>query len=227
MSAVVRSRAGQLRRSQATRGRILEAATRLFLRDGYLATTMAAIAAEAGVAVQSLYLRFGSKLAILSDALDVAVVGDEQPVPLLERPWVQQLVAAADGPTAVRLFVAQTRRICERTYPLYAVLRAAAASEAGDLLAENHRQRYAGVHAVAELLSQKRGFASALGMDKAADLLYALATEDNYGLLVAERGWTADDWEAWCGDAVTGMLFPMRKPGSRPAPVRAATASGL
>src|SRR5579884_2527585 len=226
MSAALRARPGRQSRARATRARIIAAAARLFVRDGYLATTMSAIAAEAGVAVQSLYLRFGSKLAILSDALDVAIVGDEEPVALLERPWVKQL-AAADGPTAVRLFVAQTRRICERTYPLYAVLRAAAASEAGDLLAENHRQRYAGVHAVAELLSQKRGFASALGMDKAADLLYALATEDNYGLLVAERGWTADDWEAWCGDAVTGMLFPMRKPGSRPAPVRAATASGL
>jgi AcrR family transcriptional regulator len=77
---------------------------------------MAVIAAEAGVAVQSLYPRFGSKLAILSDALDVAIVGDDSPVPLLERPWVQQMLQAGSGPAALRVFVTQTRQICERSY---------------------------------------------------------------------------------------------------------------
>src|SRR4051794_10945634 len=142
MSAELRGRARRQPRGRATRARIIAAATRLFVRDGYLATTMAAIAAEAGVAVQSLYLAFGSKLGILSAALDVAIVGDVQPVPLLERLWVRELAALSDGPQAVLLFVGQLRQILERTYPLYAAVRAASASEAGELLAENKRQRY-------------------------------------------------------------------------------------
>src|SRR5579885_162589 len=148
MSAALRARPGRQSRARATRARIIAAAARLFVRDGYLATTMSAIAAEAGVAVQSLYLRFGSKLAILSAALDVTIVGDDAPVPLLERNWVRSLVETSDGPRAVRLFVEQVGQIMGRTYPLYAVVKAAAASEASELLAENKRQRYQGVHAI-------------------------------------------------------------------------------
>src|SRR5947209_297781 len=108
-------------RSAKTRARILAAATRLFLRDGYQAATMAAIAAEAGVAVQSLYVRFGGKLDILAAALDVAIVGDDAPVPLLERPWFAAVVASPDGRAALARFLAEIRRVLERTQPLYAV----------------------------------------------------------------------------------------------------------
>ncbi len=208
MKAVTRARPGRQQRSRATRARIVEAAGRLFVRDGYLATTMAAIAAEAGVAVQSLYLGFGSKLGILSAALDVAIVGDDAPIPLLERNWVRSLVETSDGPRAVRLFVEQVGQIMGRTYPLYAVVQAAAASEAGELLAENKRQRYQGVHAIATYLSGKPGFAAGLTVDQAADLLYALASEDHYGLLVVERGWSTEAWGAWCAHVLSSTLFP-------------------
>jgi AcrR family transcriptional regulator len=169
---------------------------------------MAAIAAEAGVAVQSLYLRFGSKLEILKAALDVAIVGDVEPVPLLERPWVGELVQAQEGSEAVRLFVRVVKGILSRTYPIYAVVQAAAASEAGELLAENKRQRYVGIRTVAQELGRKPGFAPGLSVETAADLLYSLASEDYYGLLVADRSWAPDEWERWCADILVGILFP-------------------
>src|SRR4051812_22151929 len=190
MSASLGVRPGRRPRSLATRERIMRAATRLFVRDGYLNTTMAAIAGEAGVAVQTLYLGFGSKLGILSAAFDVAVVGDVEPVPLLERPWVRDLVDTPDGPRAVRLFVGQVGQLLGRTYPLYAVIQAAAAGETGELLAENKRQRHQGVHAVAGYLSDKPGFAADLSVAESADLIYALISEEHYGLLVVERGWS-------------------------------------
>lgn len=208
MRPLARARPRQQPRSQATRARIVAAATRLFVRDGYLATTMAAIAAEAGVAVQSLYLRFGSKLGILKAAFDVAVVGDIEPVPLLERPWLRDLTARPDGPGAVRLFVGQVAHLMHRTYALYAVIQSAAASETGELLAEIKRERYAGVRTIATLLSQKPGFDAALSLDRAADVLYALLSEEDYGLLVVERGWSADAWQDWCAGLVSRTLFP-------------------
>ncbi len=210
MSAALRARPGRQSRARATRARIIAAAARLFVRDGYLATTMSAIAAEAGVAVQSLYLRFGSKLAILSAALDVTIVGDDAPVPLLERPWVRALAESPNGPQAVRLFLRQARQIIGRVYPLYAVVQAAAASEAGALLADNKRQRYEGVRTIATLLSDKPGFAPNLSVDMAADLLYALVSEEHYGLLVVERGWSPEAWETWCADTLSSLLFPAR-----------------
>jgi len=203
-----RSRGGRQERGLATRERILRAATALFVRDGYLVTTMAAIAAEAGVAVQSLYLRFGSKLAILKAALDVAIVGDLEPVPLLQREWVRRLAETEDGPEAVRLFVGEVTRILGRTYPIYAVVQAASAGDAGELLAENKRQRAAGNRVNAEQLSRKPGFARGLTVETAADLIYGLASEDHYGLLVVDRGWSPEEWERWCAEILVGILFP-------------------
>jgi AcrR family transcriptional regulator len=169
---------------------------------------MAAIAEHSDVAVQSLYLRFGSKFAILKAALDAAVVGDLEPVPLLERPWVRQVEEAEDGRAAVRLFVAGTKRVMGRTYPIYAAVHRAAAGEAGELLAENRRQRYQGNLAIAEMLSRKAGFSPGLAVTAAADRIFGLVSEDHYGLLVVERGWSPDQWEAWCADLLAAVLFP-------------------
>ncbi len=194
-------------RSRATRARIVAAASRLFVRDGYVDTTMAAIAAEAGVAVQSLYVGFGGKLGILTAALDAAITGDAEPVPLLERAWAAELAKMADARAALEFFVGQVREILTRTYPLYDVVRAAAATEAGELLRENKRQRYEGVHAVAAHLSTKRGFAASVSVDQAADLLYTLVSEECYGLLVGERGWDPAAWQSWCTTMLTVTLL--------------------
>src|SRR5579884_93912 len=88
------------RRRETTR-RVVEAAEGLFLERGYLATTMGDIAAAAGVAVQTLYLALGSKMAILGAVLDRAVAGDDEPVPVLQRQWVKTLEREDDGPRAV------------------------------------------------------------------------------------------------------------------------------
>jgi AcrR family transcriptional regulator len=173
---------------------------------------MAAIAAEADVAVQSLYLRFGSKLAILKAAFDTAVVGDLEPVPLLQREWVRRLSEARDGPKAVRIFIREIAQLLARTYPIYAVVQRAADSEAGEFLAENKRQRYEGTHAIAEKLRRKPGFARGLSVATAGDLIYGLATEDFYGLLVVDRGWSPEQWERWCGEILVRILFPRPPP---------------
>jgi AcrR family transcriptional regulator len=208
LAAPAKSRAVRHERRRATRERIVRAATTLFVRDGYLATTMAGIAAEARVAVQSLYLIFGSKLDILKAALDVAIVGDFESVPLLEREWASRLAETPDGAEAVRLLMSEVRRILARTYPIYAVVQAAAAGEAGELLAENKRQRHEGNRVKAEVLSRKPGFAPGLTRLAAADIIYGLASEDLYGLLVVDRGWSPEKWERWCANILIRILFP-------------------
>jgi AcrR family transcriptional regulator len=166
---------------------------------------MAAIAGAAEVSVQSLYLRFGGKLEILTAALDVAIVGDTEPVALLDRPWFADLRTAPDGPTATRLLTRELAGIMSRTYPLYEVV-LHAGDEARDLLARTKSQRYAGVRAVAEALAGKPGFV-ALTVDAAADRLYAVLSEEAYGLLVAERGWSPHAWAEWTAELLTAVLF--------------------
>ena len=195
------------RRSAQTEQRIVTAAAELFERDGYAATTMAAIAAGAGVAVQSLYLRFGGKLPILGAVLDAAVVGDTAPVPLLEREWFARLRELPDGPSAVRLFLAEMATLMSRTYPLYEVL-VRAGDEARELLASNKAQRQEGLQAVAAVLAEKPGFARELDVAQAADLLYGLVSEEHYGLLVAERGWAPSGWRDWVTGVLTATFYP-------------------
>lgn len=204
-------RRAQQARSRETHRRVVESATQLFLREGYEATTMAAIANEAGVAVQSLYLRLGSKVEILAAALDVAIVGDDEPIPLLERAWTADIATARTGRHAIDICVAELRRILQRTHPLYAVLLASAAGDPGDLLADNKRQRRAGLRAIAELLAGKSGFAADLNVDRAGDLLYTVLSEEAYGLLVSDCGWTPDAWQSWSAETITRLLFPTRQ----------------
>jgi AcrR family transcriptional regulator len=93
MDAAVNSR--QAARIARTEARILEAATELFVRDGYQPTTLAAVAAAAGVGERTVYVRFGTKVALLRRAVDVAVAGDAEDRPVAERPWVLEALGAA------------------------------------------------------------------------------------------------------------------------------------
>ena len=74
-------------RARRTRRRIVDAATALFLERGYAGATMRAIAAAAGVAVPTVELGFGTKATLLKAAIDVAIAGDDEPVPVLDRAW--------------------------------------------------------------------------------------------------------------------------------------------
>src|SRR4051794_14361899 len=140
-----KNRVSKAEQSRLTRRRITAAATTLFVRDGFLTTTMAAIAAEAGVAVQTLYLSFGNKSAILSAAFDEALVGDDAPVPIRERPWWTEMINNPDGVAALTLFINTSSEVIDRASPLYEVIRAAAAEpEVGELLANNKRERHLG-----------------------------------------------------------------------------------
>jgi AcrR family transcriptional regulator len=86
------------RREQAaaTRLEILEAAQRLFERDGYVATTMAAVAAEAGVALKTVYVAFETKGGLLRALWHLRLRGDEADIPIPERQWYREVIAEPD-----------------------------------------------------------------------------------------------------------------------------------
>ena len=194
-------------RGRATRVRIVAAATTLFQEQGYLDTTMAAIAEAASVSVQTLYLAFGSKVAILRAVHDVAVEGDE-PLPVLERAWVGEMRAEPIGARALEIVVNESLAIVERVHPVYVVIeRAAADAEVGELLANIKRQRYETMGAFAHDLAAKRGFAGESAA-WAGDVLYAVICNELYRLLVIERGWTSDAWRRWVYDSIVIRLFP-------------------
>ncbi|HEX6871987.1 MAG TPA: TetR/AcrR family transcriptional regulator [Micromonosporaceae bacterium] len=203
-----KNKAVRAEKARETRRRIVAAASELFTRDGYLQTTMAGIAAHAAVAVQTMYLSFGSKVAVLSAALDVAIVGDDEPVPVLDRPWFAELRDEPDGKAALRLFVTAASQIVHRTYPLYAVTRDASADpELGEVLRRNKQLRFVTHTAVTRELATKAGFRPGLGVPLAAQTVYTLMSQETYGLLVSEHGWSVAEWADWVERHIRAELF--------------------
>jgi AcrR family transcriptional regulator len=197
-------------RARETRRRVIDAALRLFVQQGYMPTTMSAIAQEAGVAVQTLYLAFGSKASILSAALDVAIVGDDEPVPLLERAWVQELGAEEDGRRAVVLLCREVARLFRRVAPLHVAIRAATGdADIASLLERDQQSRYATQRQFVAILASKPGFNAELGEERVTDIVYGLLSEAVYLLFCVDRGWSEADWTTWVAATLSGQLFPM------------------
>src|ERR687888_2364918 len=114
----------------ATRRAILEAAHRLFERQGYAATTMAAIAAEADVAVKTVYVAFETKSGLLRALWHLLLRGDEEDIPIPERAWYRAVVAEPDPERKLRLGAHNARLVKERAAALMGVIRNAAATDA-------------------------------------------------------------------------------------------------
>ncbi len=208
------ARSARAERAAATRARILDAAAPLFVADGYLETTMAGIARVAGVAVQTLYLSFGSKAAVLEAAMGAGA--DDQPNECIAR-----LRAERDGPAAVRGYVAATAALLERRHPLEAVVRAAAADPDPAELLDRLRGASLAVHALAvDELAEKPGFTDRISLQRATEIVAAMLSPETYGLLVTGQGWATADWADWTARHLLADLFPAHVPATNGPLVR-------
>lgn len=196
-------------RSAETRRRVLEAAHGLFVRHGYAGTTVESIAREAGLAVQTIYFKFGNKQTILRELFDVQMTGDDEPLPPLERPWFYEALAAATAAGQLRLQVERAGGVYERVGPLLEVLRhaAVASEEVAELWARYARQRYEVQTRLMRALAAKHPLAPGLTPARAADIAYGLLAPDLYRLLVVERGWSPAEWGSWTHAALRGQLL--------------------
>jgi AcrR family transcriptional regulator len=198
--------AGRAAGAAHTRRSITEAARSLFLSRGYAATTMAAIAEEAGVAWQTVYAAFRNKAAVLSAVWDIAVVGDDEPVPVAERGFSKAALAAPEPTAVLAGFLRFAVPSAARTTPVVAVLEQAAPAhpEIADLLATIRAQRLAGMTRLATALDQRGALAEGLTVTRAADILYAVLTTIP---ALLERGWAGTEVEAWLLGALARLLF--------------------
>ncbi len=112
-----------------TEERIVRAATELFVANGYAATTLAAVAGAAGVGARTVYVRFGTKAALLKRAVDVAIVGDTAPVDVTGRDWFATAMSAPAAGDRIAAFTAASRDMMTRAGPLLAVAQQAAPAE--------------------------------------------------------------------------------------------------
>jgi AcrR family transcriptional regulator len=200
----------------------LAAARRLFTERGYAPTTVAEIAAEAGVAVDTVYAAVGTKPLLFRLLLEAAISGTDEAVPPEERDYVQRIRAQPRARDKLETYAAAIRAISERMAPLHLVLREAAthSPELAAVRDEIASRRARNMRLLAEDLRATGDLRPGLAVDEIADVVWTMNSAEFYHLLVAERGWSPDTFQRWLADTWCRLFVAEPAPGRSEGPGR-------
>lgn len=203
--------AGQAR-TRFARAAVVAAAQRLFIERGYGVATIEAISEAADVPVATVYRLFSSKAGILKALVDVSIVGDDEDLPLADRPEVQSLLSDPDARNQLAGFVKVAAHLNGRIAPIYRVLVSAAGSDrdAAALLDQLTRQRQEGQALIAGSLARSGRLLPELRERDAADIIHALMSPEIYQLLVLDRRWSPDRYVGWLSRTLADQLLSQR-----------------
>jgi AcrR family transcriptional regulator len=215
----VNRRMPSLREAQIaqTEERIIAAAAELFLENGYVPTTLEAVAKRAQVGARTVYVRFGTKAALFKRVVDVAIVGDTQPAGVLDRDWAQAGMTAPTAAERIAASAAIGRQIMQRTGALFAVAQQAAAIE--PLIAgfwQQGRDQSRQAQAVFWTRMADDGL-----LDPQVDLAWLidtaslLAAAETYLLITRMTNWDLDAYQNWLAATLTRLSTPIT--GNAPA----------
>jgi TetR/AcrR family transcriptional regulator, regulator of autoinduction and epiphytic fitness len=214
----VKTAARQTRRARAraTQNRIIDHAYRLFSDSGYPSTTMEAIAAEAGVATQTVYYFFRTKALLLQQVVEVAAAGEAHPLPVMERPWMRQILTENNARRALALIVEHGVDIYIRVAPLRPTLEVAAASDTDvnaywRAVAE---RRKSGMRTFVERLAELRTLQPDLTVQRATDVMFVINSHEVFLGLTRDSRWSVTDFKRWLYDTLTQQLLDPTRPGS-------------
>ena len=191
----------------ATRSRVLRAAKTLFARDGYAATTIAALAEEAGVAAQTLYSAFGSKAAIAISVMEDAVISSGI------REANEAALGEPDGAKAVSLVAAAASRLYSVEAELVRLLSAEVAADFARISNQRRLQDLTNLATSSPGVASR--FTSKEGARRAAVAAWAVSGIETYDRLVLQAGWSHEEYEQWLCDTFTRTLLPRRPKRSR------------
>ena len=208
--SVKRDYRSELRAAQArqTRRSIVSAAARLFVNDGYGATTIDAVAEAAGVSRKTVFTAVGGKLELLKAALDWAIAGDDLPVALADRPVMRRLMEQNDPVALISGWAKMLVEIDTRVVRLFLALEVAAGLDAAAnaLLVESQRQRLDGAQMVVERLAALDALNRALSRDEAVDVAWLATDPALFDRLVRLRGWSTKRFQEWVGELLQQLV---------------------
>ncbi len=202
-----------VRQEQArrTRLRILDAADRLFSKNGYAATTIESIASEAGVATDTVYAVFRSKRAVLSGLMDRQVGGDDQPIAVLDRAEPQAVRLEPNQRRQLARFVAGVTDGIERSRPIDDIMRSAAAvdRDISTLRASIQEERFRNMTTVVRWLRANGPLRGERRVEEAAAIVWTLTSPEVHRLLRVDRGWSPERFRDWLGDTLARTLISL------------------
>jgi AcrR family transcriptional regulator len=200
------------RREQAasTRREILAAAQRLFEQQGFAATKMSEIAAEAGVALKTVYTAFETKSGVLRALWNLLLRGDEDDVPVMNRNWYREVLEEPDPERQLRLNAHNSRVVKTRIAALLDVIRHAAPldPDIDALWSRIQSDFYDNQREIVKVLHGKKALRPGLNVARATDILWTLNHPDMWQLLVGQRNWTPAQYERWFADTACAQLLP-------------------
>ncbi len=196
-------------RADATREAILAVARERFLAEGYAATTVGAVATDAGVSVETIYKAFGPKSGLARAVFDAALAG-EGPVSTGERAAIVKR-EEHDARRRLRAFGAFVAEVTPRVAPVMLVLRAAADGdrEAAAVWKRINDERLQGMRRDAEQLAAEGALRPGVSAADAADVFWSLTSPEMYDLFVQRRGWPPERFGAWVGEMFVAALLPL------------------
>lgn len=211
--------------ARRTRQAVVTAATELFLERGYQATSLADVAARAEVARPTVVTAFGSKPALLKQVLDEALAGDDQPIPVRDRPWFAPVWQARTARATLAAYAEVCVLIAARAGRVVEVVRRA--SDSSPQIADLWQTWLSGRRAGADMVVQRPVVTAALHADltprTAGDILWTLNNPDLHTGLVAQQHWKPNRYRDWLADAMARLLLdptkadlpdPRQRPGS-------------
>jgi AcrR family transcriptional regulator len=199
----------RVQQAEGTRRRIVEAATVLFLKRGYSSTTIEAIAAHAGVAVETVYSRFQNKANILAGILEVGIANSDDGRDIFDQPEIIQIRSNTDQRMQLQLLAAFSRGILERTDIAHRILQTAAAADrnAAELQRRDRERRCESQRVYIDMLLANGPLREGLTPSDAADAYSVFANPGTYAFLIHDRGWTPDEFQQWLADTLMRVLL--------------------
>lgn len=195
--------------AQQTRRLILDAAARLLVRGGYVAMTMQAVAAEAGVAVDTVYSAVGRKPVLVRLLIETAISGGDDAVPAAERQYVRDIMTAPTAREKLAVYAKAISVIQRRLAPIVRALREAASQDAEleKLWKDVAERRARNMKMFAQTLFETGELRAGLTVERTSDVVWSMNAPEFYMLLVDERGWTPEEFAAWLADAWARLLL--------------------
>ena len=195
--------------AEATRRDILDAARRRFERDGYAATTMEAIATEAGVALKTVYVAFATKAGLLRALWNHLLRGGRDDVPVAQQQRYREILEEPDAERQLRLTVRNSVLVKQQIAGVAEVIRSAATidPDIGELWRRIQSEFHANQRVIVESLDAKHALAPGVGVERATDILWTLNHPNLWQLLVGERGWSPEQFEGWFAATARAQLL--------------------
>jgi AcrR family transcriptional regulator len=196
-------------KAQDTEARILDAARALFAERGYVATSLAAVAERAGVNARTVYKVFGTKVRLLSRFVDVAIVGDQEAIPVAERSWAEAAFNARTGRERVRAYAAAIRRVMSSAGPAFRVAAQAAAADVDGaaLWAAGQRLRLEDSTAFVTALHDAHLLRRGSSRREAVATVWLITAPETFTQLNDGLDWTLDQYERWVNHALVDALL--------------------